>query len=307
MRAISHNTLSNFAMTLRTLPHLCSALALAATALLAATPAASQTQAPPTAGVGPDAAGAPRTGPRPIRKDRVFVKDVEGLWIARDYVDALRATRMPLAAARKAAPLTVHVKKAGNGYQITRTDFTRAVLMKVIEVEPGRKDGEFRLVLAERDDGPVSADQVTYLPLRGQKNEQGRFDTLAVTDPVFSKKRARPLVRVEEGLGPLLNGIAIAGDYVDGEGRAYAFTAAGEAILPDGKWRYELALAPVAGSCEVIESAEDETAAQPKKHLGFAWKAGRLQLFQVSDAGQQRLQCAAQPFATLQPKVAGST
>ena len=244
---------------------------------------------------------AQKVAPRPVRKDRVFAKDLEGLWVARDYVEALRATRMPIAAARKAPPLVVQIRKDKRSYPILRTDFTRAILLRVVEVEPGAKPNEFRLVTAADDSGPVNSSDVTYVPFRGTKNPDGGFTKLSVADPQLSRKRHREIVRFDEGLGPLVNGIVIAGDYRDEQGRTWAFSIAGEATLPDGKFNYEIALAPQAGSCELIESAGEETAAAPKKRIGFAWKGAQLHLFEVSGTVGKDLHCAKQPLAVLTP------
>lgn len=241
----------------------------------------------------------PKGGPRPIRKDRVFVKDLEGLWITRDYVDALRATRMPLAAARKAKPLVVHIRKDGKKYTLLRTDFGRAILLDVVEVEPGAKPGEFRIVAAPDASGPVNSADVTYLPARGKAGET-RFTVLDFADPGFSKKKFRSFARIEEGLGHLVNGIAIAGAYADEKGRPYTFTADGQATMPDGTFAYELALAPVAGPCELIESVA-ETEAAPRKRFGFEWKGGRLHLFEVTGDAKTGLRCAKDAFAVLVP------
>lgn len=266
-------------------------LALPSAQVLAQQPGAPAVQGQP----------AQKAAPRPIRKDRVFVKDLEGLWIARDYVEALRATRMPVAAARKAAPLVVQIRKDKRSYPILRTDFTRAILQRVVDVEPGLKPNEFRIVAAADDSGPVNSADVTYVQFRGTKNPDGGFTKLSVADPQLSRKRHREIVRFDEGLGPLVNGIVIAGDYRDEQGRTWSFSAAGEATLPDGKFDYEIALAPQAGSCELIESAGEETAAAPKKRIGFAWKGAQLHLFEVSGTVGKDLHCAKQPLAVLTP------
>jgi hypothetical protein len=249
---------------------------------------------------GPGGPNGPK-GPKPIRKDRVFVKDLEGVWIARDYADALRATRMPLAAARKVKPLVVNIRKDRNKFTVLRTDFGRAILLDVVEIEPGGKPGEFRLVAAPDASGPVNSADATYLPARVKAGET-RFDSIDFSDPGFSKKRFRNLVRIEEGLGHFVNGITIAGSYVDAKGRAYTFSPKGEATMPDGSFAYELALAPVAGNCELIESvAETEPAAAARKRYGFEWKGGRLHLFEVTGDAKAGLQCAKEPFAVLVP------
>ncbi len=251
-----------------------------------------------------DGSKGPKPAPKPVRKDRVFVKDLEGIWIARDYVEALRAVRSPLAAARKAKPLAVNIRKDRNKFTVLRTDFGRAILLDIVDIEPGAKTGEFRLVAAPDASGPVNSADVTYLPARG-KGSEGRFDSLDFADPSFSKKRWRNLVRLDEGLGHFVNGIAIAGTYVDAKGQSYAFTPKGEATMPDGSFAYEIALAPVAGQCELIESVAD-TESAPRKRVGFDWKGGRLHLFEVTGDAKAGLRCAKEPFAVLVPGAPGA-
>lgn len=256
--------------------------------------------------VAPSAEGAkgPKPAPKPVRKDRVFVKDLEGIWIARDYVEALRAVRMPLTAARKAKPLAVNIRKDRNKFTVLRTDFGRAILLDIVDIEPGAKSGDFRLVVAPDASGAVNSADVTYLPAR-RKGGEGHFESMDFSDPSFSKKRWRNLVRLDEGLGHFVNGITIAGSYVDAAGQSYTFTAKGEATMPEGSFAYEIALAPVAGQCELIESVA-ETESAPRKRVGFDWKGGRLQLFEVTGDAKAGLRCAKEPFAVLVPAATGA-
>lgn len=139
----------------------------------------------------------------------------------------------------------------------------------------------------------MNSSDVTYVPFRGTKNPDGGFTKLSVADPQLSRKRHREIVRFDEGLGPLVNGIVIAVTTAHEQGRTWSFSGAGEATLPDGKFDYEIALAPQAGSCELIESAGEETAAAPKKRIGFAWKGAQLHLFEVSGTVGKDLHCEA--------------
>jgi len=268
--------------------------------------ATAQPNDPPAMPGAPSAEGAkgPQPAPRTIRKDRVFLKDLEGIWIARDYAEALRASRMPLAAARKAKPLAVNIRKDRKKFTVLRTDFGRAILLDIVDIEPGVRPGEFRLVAAPDASGAVNTADVTYLPAR-RKAAEGPIESMDFSDPSFSKKRSRNLIRLEEGLGQFVNGIAIAGSYVDAKGQPYTFTSKGEATMPDGAFAYEIALAPVAGQCELIESvAESESA--PRKRVGFDWKGGRLHLFEVAADAKSGLRCAKEPFAVLTPSAAGT-
>jgi hypothetical protein len=165
------------------------------------------------------------------------------------------------------------------------------------------KSGEFRLVAAPDASGAVASADVTYLPARRKGGD--RFESMDFSDPNFSKKRSRNLIRLDKGLGHFVNGIAIAGTYVDAKGQSYTFTAEGEATMPDGSFAYEIALAPVAGQCELIESVV-ETESAPRKRVGFDWKGGRLHLFEVTSDAKAGLRCAKEPFAVLVPAAAGA-
>lgn len=273
--------------------------ALAIVFALAALPASAQQSQPPAPGQ-PGAVGeTPK--PRPVRKDRVFVKDLEGLWITRDYVEALRSTRQPLEAARKASPIVIKIQKDARGFPILRTDFNKAVLLKVVEIEPEGAPDAFRIVAAANDSGAVSSLEATYIRVRGKKSEQGRFEALSMSEPAFSKKRFRDYIRADEGLAALVNGLTVAGSYLDENKRSAVFTRAGEATLGNEKFAFEVSLATKGVPCNMIESATDP-ADGPKRRIGFAWKSGKLQLFEVTDAGAGGLKCGTKPTAVLDPQ-----
>jgi hypothetical protein len=277
----------------------CIALALTA-CFLGVTPAV-QAQTP-----GQDAAQAPAPGDkppqkRPRRTDRIFARDLEGIWVNAAYLDALRATRAPLEASKKVAPLVIKVQKEGYSYPLVRTDFDRAVLLRVIDIQPEVKPGAFRVVLAADDMNPVSASETTNISFRGQKNEQGRFERLAIAEPTFAKRKFQDFVRVEEGLAPLVNGIVIAGRYADDKGAEYSFSRSGEAEVPGGRFRYDVRLSPKGANCSIIEEAQDEAAA-PRPRFGFRWKGPALELYEVDAKKPDNLRCGAKPVAVLTPK-----
>jgi hypothetical protein len=55
----------------------------------------------------PMPAAKPAAAPR--IKDRVYPKDLEGIWMASRYLEALKAARSPHAAAAKARPLVITI------------------------------------------------------------------------------------------------------------------------------------------------------------------------------------------------------
>jgi hypothetical protein len=278
-----------------------SCIALALTASFLGVAPAVQAQAP-----GQDATQAPAPGDKPAQKrprrtDRIFARDLEGIWVSAAYLDALRATRAPLEASKKVAPLVIKVQKEGYGYPLVRTDFDRAVLLRVIDIQPEEKPGAFRVVLAADDMNPVSASETTNISFRGQKNEQGRFERLAVADPTFGKRKFQDVIRLEEGLAPTVNGIVIAGSYADDKGGQYSFSRNGEAEVPGGRFRYDVRLSPKGANCSIIEEAQDE-AAVPRPRFGFRWKGQALELYEVDAKKPDNLRCGAKPVAVLTPK-----
>lgn len=234
------------------------------------------------------------------RRKRIYVNDLAGLWVAKDWADAVAATRAPHAAGAKTKPLAVNIQKEGRSWPILRTDFDRAVLYRVLEIQPdgsGKRD-HLRIVLAERDDEAVSAADVVNVPIRAMKGVDGRVDAMQLADPTFSKKRPRDMIRIAEGLGPWVNGAVIAGRYTDAQGRVHEFTKDGVAKLPDGTFDYEVSLAGLGAKCEYVELSDDK-APGGKRRTGFAWKGDTLELLTVVGDSPRNLKCDPKPAAVL--------
>jgi hypothetical protein len=274
-------------------------LTLFATAILAV-PAAAQDK-PAEAAPGPDDPEAAKPKPKPSRyKDRVFMKDLAGTWIARDYVERLRASRAPHATARQATGIAIKIEREGQSYPILITNFQRAVLMAVIDVQPTEKSNTYRLALAKEDRAGISSSELTYMPFRGERNEQGVFRTLSIAEPNFAKKRYLTYLRLDGPLDVFINRLVIAGKYVDAQGQAYEFTEGGEAILPGSKFAYEVSLDPSASRCEMIQSHRERDP-EGKDRIGYAWQGAQLQLFRMTGS-KAPYGCEAKPFAVLKPQ-----
>ena len=250
-------------------------------------------------GVAPSAAAAPAPSaksPSAKSKGRVYVKDLEGTWISRDFVERLRATRAPHALAKQAAGIAIKIQLEGRSYPILITNFQRAVLETIIDVEPDAKPNSYRLVLA-KSDGAVSSKDVTYIYFRGERNADGRFETLSISEPNFAKKRFLTYLRLNDPLDNFVNRAVIAGKYKDAEGQAYEFSETGEAVLPDRSFAYEVSLDPSTANCELIQNHR-EREPDGTDRIGFAWKGPELRLFKVSGS-KPPFKCDSKPFAVL--------
>jgi len=242
----------------------------------------------------------------PVRKDRIFIKDVEGIWINEAYLSVLASLKSPHAAAKKTPPLVIAIRRDGRAYPIVVTDFNKATLQAVLDVEPDGKPGSYRLVVGA-DDKPVSSNEVKYIRFEATKNAQGKLDRLRFAEPDFMKGKWADYVPLAGELSPQLNRFVIAGKYADEQGRAWTFSEAGEAAWPDQKFNYELSLNDPAANCDYLQSesaakgADDKKLGDDKKRYGYAWKAGKLSIHAARLAGK-KVVCDAKPLAVLTPQ-----
>lgn len=242
----------------------------------------------------PEAARPPAVSRRP---GRVHVEDLEGTWIARDYLERLRRSRSPHATARSATGVAIKIRKEGSSYPILITDFQKEILNFVVDLQPDGKPGSYRLTLANEEQPRSSPEEPTYLYLRGERNADGVFQALSIAEPNFARKRFLTYLRLSEPLEIFVNRAVLAGSYEDAEGRFYGFNDSGEAFLPDRSFQYEVSLDPGAAACELILSNHG-LEPQGKERIGFEWKGAQLRLYQVKGK-RKPYKCAAKPFAVL--------
>lgn len=259
-------------------------LTAAALVLALGAPAFAQTSAP--------AQGAPR-------KDRVFIKDIEGIWINEQYLQVLSQVKSPHAAARKTPPLVIAIKKEGRAWPIVVTDFNKASMQTVVDLEPDARPGNWRLVVGPSN-GPVSSSDVKYIPFQGTRNPQGGFERLRIAEPTFLKGKWGEFLPLPGELSPSINRIVIAGKYKDAQGREWVFAESGEATWPDQKFFYELSLNDPGASCDYLQT-EDLRDGDDKKRFGYAWNAGKLSVFAARLSGK-KVVCEAKPLAVLTPQ-----
>lgn len=242
----------------------------------------------------------------PVRKDRIFLKDVEGIWINESYLSVLAALKSPHAAAKKTPPVVIAIRREGRAYPIVVTDFHRASLQAVLDLEPDGKPGAYRLVVGA-DDKPTSSSDVKYIRFEAAKNAQGKFDRLRIAEPDFMKGKWADYVPIEGELSPRLNRFVIAGNYRDEKGQAWIFSESGEATWPEQKFNYELSLNDPGANCDYLQvenaakDADGNKDNDDKKRYGYGWKSGKLSIFVARLAGK-KVVCEVKPVAVLTPQ-----
>ena len=253
----------------------------------------------------PSSAGDPPVQKPAVRKDRIFIKDIEGIWINEAYLSVLAALKSPHAAAKKTPPVVIAIRRDGRAYPIVVTDFNKASLQAVLDVEPDGKPGSYRLVVGA-DDKPVSSNEVKYIRFEATRNAQGKLDRLRFAEPDFMKGKWADYVPLAGELSPQLNRFVIAGKYGDEKGRTWTFSEAGEATWPEQKFNYELSLNDPGANCDYLQSesaakGEADKKGDDRKRYGYGWKAGKLSIFAARLAGK-KVVCDAKPLAVLTPQ-----
>jgi len=232
------------------------------------------------------------------RGDRVYIRDLEGVWMNEAYLNELRATRMPHQSAKKQRPVVIVIKREGRVYPFVSTDFEKAALMIVLDVEPDLEPGSYRLVLGAKN-APTPSDEAKYVLFQGERNANQTFDKLAIKELFITKGQWANYDRVGLELGPAVNSIVLTGTYKDRKGREWSFADNGKASFPDKTFYYELSLNDKTAKCEYFE-AEDLQSADGKRLYGYRWKRGELQLYNTS-LKRDNVHCESTPFAYLTP------
>ncbi len=233
-----------------------------------------------------------------MANDRVYVKDIAGIWINESYVEELTKSRMPHLAAKKISPLIIAIRRAGNSYPFVVTNFDEAALQVVLDVEPGNKPGSYRLVLGP-DNKPIGSDEVKFLWFRGIRDRDGKFKKLEMAEIFLNNGKWDSYINVGDKIGPFINKIVISGQYKDKDNKLWEFSPEGQAYLPDETFYYELSLRHKDGECEFIEREALE-AKDGLKRIGFAWKNGTLNLYEAN-LHKNKVKCHQDPFKILEP------
>jgi hypothetical protein len=232
------------------------------------------------------------------RADRVYLRELEGIWINKSYLDGLSKSRMPHQTAKKTRLVVIRIQREGRSYPIVVTDFAdKASIQTVLDVEPGGKPGLYRLVLGP-DDRPISSGDVKYLWFRGTRNAAGKFDSLELSEPVLMKGKWAEYVSLGNDLAVRMNRAVLAGSYTDAKGATWEFSEQGQATWPDRTFAFEVSLNDPGAQCEYFEAEE---AAAGKVPYGYAWRGGKLQIFKATRTGK-KVRCDPRPFAVLQQR-----
>jgi hypothetical protein len=215
--------------------------------------------------------------------------DLEGEWIVRPYLEAVRRTKQTLAPQDRTPALSFTVRRAsGGGFEMERTNFHEAVTQPIESFEPTAGGARFVLGGGERPE-PITIERM------GTKKR--RCTGVLRVGGVWPGAPADPYVyvRAPGSVRKAVNEAVLAGEYRDAAGRSYVFTPAGYATWPDREFDYEISLDPSEACCEYFQHADPKGGRQGMASVddvyfavvggqvryGYAWKDGMLQVSRV--------------------------
>lgn len=232
-------------------------------------------------------------------RERVYPRDLEGIWIAEPYLNALRESRMPHQAAKRTQPVVIGIQRQGRTYPVVITNFDKAIVNALIDVQPDGQPGTYRMVLGP-DGRPVTSEEVSYVHFQGQRKPGGGFDRLRVAETQFMQGRWADYVYLGTDLARTVNQLVLAGRYIDAQGRTWVFSDVGESQWPDASYLYEISMNDPSANCEYF-TVEDMQAADGKGRYGYAWRGGKLHLFEAR-VTNNRVRCSQTAMAVLTPQ-----
>jgi hypothetical protein len=230
-------------------------------------------------------------------KPPLRLADLQGEWIARPYLEAVRRTKQTLAPQERTPALSFTVRRAsGGGFEMERTNFHESVTQPIESFETTSEGARLVLGEGERPD-PVTVERL------GTKKR--RCTGILRVGGVWSGAPAEAYVyaRVPGSVRKAIHEAVLAGEYRDAAGRSYVFTPAGRATWPDREFDYEVSLDPSEACCEYFQHADPKGVGGQARY-GYAWKDGALQVFRVFyPVDGCPISCEPEPMLVLRPVV----
>ena len=202
---------------------------------------------------------------------RIYMKDIEGIWVEENYAGRLSKLKMPHRTAKKIDPSFIIIKKEGASYPLIVTNFNKAFLQIIIALESQKNGKGYQMVLAP-DQNPISSSEAKYLRFRGNKGRNDTFENLEFYENLLGQGAWKNYKYIGKKFGNFFNKTVISGTYKDEKNNIWIFENNGSIQLPENKRSYyEISVNDVKSNCEYIE-IENLKSKEGVDIVGFSWK-----------------------------------
>ena len=218
--------------------------------------------------------------------------EIAGHYLAVDYLKAMEKTRSPIAAAAKADLVALLIDPTPEGYRLSVTSYHEGLnfLIRGVKITGGK-------VVVKVDSQDDDTEEITTLNIELTKTADG--GTLA-SGALWGEERIT-YRKLPGTVASFVNGLTLAGKYVDAAGKPYVFETSGDVVWAGRKVGYEVMLDPFEADCDYLIQNDPE---QPDAMIlfGFRRQNGKISIYELVESNEMPIQCAKKPLATLTPK-----
>lgn len=216
-----------------------------------------------------------------------ILEKLQGEWLNKSYINVLDETKSPMKASGGFVT-AFKITKVDTVYQWMKIiGFHEAINGEIFQLKPTK---EKNVYLVQYDgESSDTQDIFAFTSLE-------RMDEIDWIHDENGERRTLTFIRAKSGIEEYVNGIVLAGNYEDKEGRDFVFSKSGEAKWPDYSFKYQIILDYIDINCDgfSVQGEEDW------KGYGFKWENDKLLIFNLE--GTDILNCANNPLFILTPR-----
>lgn len=227
----------------------------------------------------------------------VTMEALAGDWLLEPFAAALLTTRSPLAAATVAEPigLMFHDQDGKRGLVVTSFHETLSFELRGLDA---LREGAATLVLAPAEAGAAAAPAESWRRV-GVEVKRDADGLVRLRATLWGDENAEEIYRrLAVSIPTWVNTQLLAGEYRDGRGLPWRFSAAGLAQTPEAGFPYEIALDLSETDCDYFQTP-DPNEPGGQRRIGFAWQGESLHLFRIRYDRPAPISCEREPWAVL--------
>ncbi len=221
--------------------------------------------------------------------------EIAGHWLAVDYAKALEKSRSPIAAIAGTNLVALLVEPATEGppgYNFSVTSFHEGLNYRI---QGFQQQGAVARIEADSFDDDTSETQTLLLELT-KAPDGGRL----AAGTLWGEDRV--LYRLLPGtVNQYVNGLVIAGSYLDDQKKTYVFGADGKLDWAGSQRTYDVTIDTYENSCDTF-SYNDPAKGEDMVWIGFRRSGAELSLYELVEGQEHMFDCAKKPFLVLHQK-----
>jgi len=225
-----------------------------------------------------------------VSADSTKIKEFEGIWARKKYVDSL--TRAHSQFAEGPESVTISTKES----RLYWTSYHERSWRHILDIEISGKT--LFLVVGNWEVRSSEANEKLRVPFRERRDEAGKITAIEFLDSSLVSYKEEAFVKLDVPLEQYANNVLLAGTYKDDKGRTFTFSKDGVALWPGKSFPYKLTLDSSEAGCDYFQT-EDRNEPGQRKRYGFQWKGKELQLFKIVYDRDMPIQCEDKPFVSL--------